>query len=410
MDPKKAIYRAKLKEAAAQKRDKRIDSPLVRYNENDQPICRVCDVVLKSESLWAAHQASRKHHEAITKLRANAAGQAQNVTKSETPADSMHKTRPASTLHEGFFDKDETKRQKTGLGTAHKIEADTLKGSVKSLDSASPEKIHGKTKGSFLSSEVPTASSEWQRNKPSSVNAINAKEAKESTGSNHHSHTTQRINSGAKRALPEGFFDSKDAEATTERSGSEVKQVKGTLPDGFFDNKDLQTTANMDDSEIKQSKGSLPEGFFDNEDASTNRKPGGTEVKQVKGALPEGFFDNKDADLRARGIEPVKVDIKDEYKEFEKLIQEDLQEVDLRYEEEEVDAADDRQVEETFEQKAYRERVEMLKKKQLELKAARTGGQKSSKLGKDSSDDDSSSDEDNDDKENFSVDWRAMHL
>lgn len=35
-----------------------------------------------------------------------------------------------------------------------------------------------------------------------------------------------------------------------------------------------------------------------------------SEVKQVKGVLPAGFFDNKDADLRARGIEPVKVDIK----------------------------------------------------------------------------------------------------
>lgn len=34
------------------------------------------------------------------------------------------------------------------------------------------------------------------------------------------------------------------------------------------------------------------------------------EVKQAKGALPEGFFDNKDADLRARGIRPVKIDVK----------------------------------------------------------------------------------------------------
>ena len=35
-----------------------------------------------------------------------------------------------------------------------------------------------------------------------------------------------------------------------------------------------------------------------------------TDNQQVKGALPEGFFDNKDADLRARGITPVKLDIK----------------------------------------------------------------------------------------------------
>lgn len=35
-----------------------------------------------------------------------------------------------------------------------------------------------------------------------------------------------------------------------------------------------------------------------------------SESKQSKGALPEGFFDDKDADLRARGITPVKPDVK----------------------------------------------------------------------------------------------------
>lgn len=31
-------------------------------------MCRVCNVVLKSESLWDVHQASRKHHEVILML------------------------------------------------------------------------------------------------------------------------------------------------------------------------------------------------------------------------------------------------------------------------------------------------------------------------------------------------------
>ena len=35
-----------------------------------------------------------------------------------------------------------------------------------------------------------------------------------------------------------------------------------------------------------------------------------SETAQAKGSLPEGFFDNKDADLRARGIQPQKVDMK----------------------------------------------------------------------------------------------------
>lgn len=36
----------------------------------------------------------------------------------------------------------------------------------------------------------------------------------------------------------------------------------------------------------------------------------GSETKQLKGALPEGFFDDKEADMLARGIKPVKPDVK----------------------------------------------------------------------------------------------------
>lgn len=248
------------------------------------------------------------------------------------------------------------KGKKTGLNGVDKVETETLKASVKSSDSVSSEKILGKRKGNPSTTEGAVASGIL-------------------------SDTTQKSNSG----------------------------VSGVLPEGFFDYIDDEATGKMDDSQVKHASGSLPKGFFDKEDADTDMKINGSDVKQGKGALPEGFFDNKDADLRARGIQPVKVDIQDEYKEFEKLIQEDLQEVDERYEEEEIDAADVRDEEETLEQKAYRERVEMLKKKQLELKAARFGGKKSSTMAKDSSDEDSSSDEDEGNL-NFAVDWRAKHL
>ncbi|KAF9591611.1 hypothetical protein IFM89_004840 [Coptis chinensis] len=386
MDARKAAYRAKLKEAA-QKRDKRIDSPLVRYNEHDQPICRVCDVVLKSESLWAAHQASRKHHEAISAYKVKA-GQAQNIRKSEPPVELLPKARPSSTLPADFLIRMKRKGRKllkiVGLGTGEKIGTDTLRGSVKSLDAVSSKTVHGKSK-SFASTSVKPLASENQIKEPSI--AVVATGRRGSNLSIHSSHTTQNsINTGVRGSLPEGFFDGMDIDATTTIYGSNVKQMEGTLPDGYFANTDFVTTKKVDGSEIKQVKDSLPEGFFDREDVHTKRDVVGSEVKQGKGALPEGFFDNKDADQRARGIEPVKIDIKDEYKEFEKQIQEDVHEVDERYEEEEIDAAEDREEEETFEQRAYRERVEMLKKKQLELRAARFGGQKSSTMGKDSSD------------------------
>ncbi|CAI5995048.1 unnamed protein product, partial [Closterium sp. NIES-64] len=58
----KGALRAMMREMA-QKTEKRIDSPLVRYNELGQAVCRVCTTVIKSESLWAAHLVSKQHKE-----------------------------------------------------------------------------------------------------------------------------------------------------------------------------------------------------------------------------------------------------------------------------------------------------------------------------------------------------------
>ncbi|CAK9168619.1 unnamed protein product [Ilex paraguariensis] len=88
----------------------------------------------------------------------------------------------------------------------------------------------------------------------------------------------------------------------------------------------------------------------------------------------------------------------------------DLQEVDNRLEEEEFDAAETIEEAESVEQGAYKERVERLKRKKMELKAARsaTHSRGTRVLGKESSTDESSSDDIS--EENFAVDWRAKHL
>ncbi|XP_077238405.1 protein ABA AND ROS SENSITIVE 1-like isoform X2 [Tasmannia lanceolata] len=328
---KKALFRAKLKEAA-QKREKHIESPLVRYNEYDQPVCRVCDVTLKSESLWNAHQASRKHHEAIKNVKDAATGLTRvNDIQSDPPNELVHKTRASSSLPADFFDKHETKKQNTGLSYRGKINPVISQTSVKPAVAGSSPNIDGHIEGFPIASHP---------------------------------------------------FDLSD----------------------FV--KETDELANVDLVETKGRSESIPSGHLN----EPSRKTEVSEAKKGKGTLPEGFFDNKDADLRARGIEPVKLDIKDEYKEFEKVIQEDLKEVDDRLEEEEFDAAETREVVESLEQKGYRERVEMLKKKQMELKAERfANGKKSlSFMGKESSDE-SSSDGDRD-EENFTVDWRAKHL
>lgn len=327
---KKALYRAKL-DAHKQKHEKRIDSPLVRYNEVDQPVCRVCDVILKSESLWNVHQASRKHKEAIDNLKANAAGRTRvnNVqpephtdlprSKSQSsvnnvqlePSIELLKPRSSSMLPPDFFDNQDTKKQKSEA--------------VKSVDRDSHKKLEG--------------SSQAQR--------------------------ADQFSSG--------------------------NNIDGLLSD-----------ANVVETKVVEFQ----------PDMETSTKVVGSETKQVKGNLPEGFFDNKDADLRARGVKPVKIDVKDEYKEFERLIQEDLQDVDARLEEEEFDAADVNDDLESIEQKAYRERVEEWKKKKMELQAVRSANtsQPPPVKTKDLSSEDKSSSSDDDSDDDFTVDWRAQHL
>ncbi|XP_010463714.1 PREDICTED: zinc finger protein 830-like [Camelina sativa] len=310
---KKAMFRSKLN---AKKKDTRIDSPLVRYNESDQPVCRVCNVVLKSESLWDVHQASRKHHEAIDNLKASAAG----VQRGSKPA----ATQPA---------KSET----------------FAKPSKPQTSSALPPNFFENREPARESGEVELE------------NSKNIQQSKQSTG-------------------------------------SETSKTKGPLPAGFFDNQITDSSNTNTTSEPQESQ---------------TQTTGGSETKPaVKGALPSGFFDNKEADLLARGIKLVKPDIKDEYKEFEKLIQEDLQVVDSRMEEEEVDAAETIEEEEQREQRSYNEKVEILKRRKMELKAARLA--KRSKTSEGSvkkpkkTEEESSSDEEDD--EVSAVDWRAQHL
>ncbi|KDP43826.1 hypothetical protein JCGZ_23034 [Jatropha curcas] len=363
---KKALFRAKLN---AQKKDKRIDSPLVRYNEFDQPVCRVCDVVLKSESLWDAHQASRKHHQAVNNIKANAVGRVH--TKPESHAESTRpKQAPNADLHETKFEPS-AKLPKPQSS------------SVLPADCFDNHETQSTTPKRAPKAELPHK--KFEPLKPSELQSSSA--------------------------LPPDFFDNR----VTKRQKSDA--VKSLDPDSCktsgssFQNKvELSVETDMNgliSGNDVQSKISRHAREFKH----TTTENSVSETKQVKGALPEGFFDDKEADLLARGIKVIKPDVKDEYKEFEKLIQEDLQEVDDRLEEEEIDAAEMIEEAESVEQKAYRGKVELLRMKKMELMTARSAKQRrdSAVAGKESSHEESSSDDDDND-ENFAVDWRAQHL
>lgn len=316
---KKALFRAKLN---AQKKEKRIESPLVRYNEFDQPVCRVCDVVLKSESLWDAHQVSRKHREAITNLKANASGSTQKNNAKPVIDTNIPKAKPEQ----------------------HPLDSH---------------------------SKLAEGSREVSKPQSSSV-------------------------------LPPGFFDSDSGKTRTKHlADSDLGRKAGVSAQDVEKEKGHIHGNNAAESNVSQATTGI---------SQTSAKTADAEAKQVKGILPEGFFDNKEADLRARGIKPVKPDIKDEYKEFEKLIQEDLREVDDRLEEEEIDAAEMIEEAESVEQKIFREKVEMLRKRRLEQKAANSAkrSKPSEVVAKESRHEESSSDDES--EENFAVDWRAQHL
>ncbi|EES18435.1 hypothetical protein BDA96_09G193100 [Sorghum bicolor] len=360
MDQRKAIFRAKLRETKEKQQQRRIDPALVRYNEFDQPICRVCNITLKSEALWPAHQVSRKHHEAKAAAAAAAkaatsAGSRGNSAKQEQPLESQKQK--SSTLPTNFFDNQGTKRQSDDAGS----EGRSVRREVAVVQPKTIEPSTGK----------------------SSVR-MDQMSKKGSQG-----------NTSVKGTLPANFFDY-----------GEEDEAPAPVP------KELSTSQTVAGSIHTKVKG-VPDGFFDHNKTGSGMQPNepSSETAQIKGSLPEGFFDNKDADLRARGIQPQKVDMNDAYKEFEKEIQEDLQEVDDRLEEEEIDAAAEREEYLTLEQQEYRQQVDMLKKQLVESKATRTAKLNSKPIGMDaeSSSSESSSDEE-DDNTDFAVDWRAQHL
>ncbi|PON34866.1 Zinc finger protein [Parasponia andersonii] len=359
---RKASFRDRLND---RNKDKRILSPLVRYDSFNQPVCRICDVVLKSESFWTVHQVSRKHHEAMNKFKASAA-----------------------VLNTGNNEQPESHRE---LQKSKHESSEELQGTQPHYprESTRPQSSLGLPPNFFDNNDSQKPNTKFQGTRPQ--------------------HSGESTHPQSSSGLPSNFFDNNDSQKP-------ITKLQGTRPQ------------HSGESTRPQSSSGLPPNFFDNNESqkpdtsieTVTMKPPrkltqtsqitDLEAKQVKGALPEGFFDNKEADLLARGIKPVKPDVKDEYKEFEKLIQEDLQVVDNRLEEDEFDAAEMIEEAESVEQKTYREKVELLKKKKMELKAARSTKRRRGSEGVNErpGHEDSSSDDDSD--ENFAVDWRAQHL
>lgn len=125
------------------------------------------------------------------------------------------------------------------------------------------------------------------------------------------------------------------------------------------------------------SNGALPQGFFEaagsTAEAESRGEVSGRTARTVSmesaasaslppTAIPKGFFENKEADAKARGQKlPKKKDPKEEFDNFLKSIQGDVQEVENREEAEAAEAAQDNADREAFDHAQRLRRIEALR-------------------------------------------------
>ncbi|MCO5594493.1 hypothetical protein L7F22_048524 [Adiantum nelumboides] len=327
---KKAFFKSRMREAA-QKREKRIESPLVRYDDLGQPVCRVCNVAVKSEALWPAHLASRLHKEAANRLKAQA------------------------------------KEAAVAPGTGRQLnstEATTTK-------------------------ETPA------------TGQLNAT-------------LTTKAGPRVSSSLPDDFWDQPQAKRASADALSRPASVSAKVTE--VEDRISGELASID---ALSKTNAEPLKLLSTADVQVHQPCNGGALSKegVQNSLPEGFFDNVEADFRARGLEPPKYNIQDEWKDFEKSIRDDLQEMDLRLEEEEFDAAEDREQLESLQQRELLDRVEKLKKNRHEKVEtteiteviAKVASRKPFMNVNLSLNEDSSSDGDSE-NENALLDWRAKQF
>ncbi|CAI6004574.1 unnamed protein product [Closterium sp. NIES-64] len=306
----KGALRAMMREMA-QKTEKRIDSPLVRYNELGQAVCRVCTTVIKSESLWAAHLVSKQHKESAERLKqrakaaappatAGATSAAPRPTAAATPA-APGGGRPAAASAAGalpsdFFDSaSAAKRPRHDMPSA----TSTIAASVPANPPAAAHPAATALpvrQSSGPSGSVPATSAALAARATAPASAASA--APPSTTS-----------------LPADFFDAPApaaaapaapsapaAAAPSSPAAPAAPASASALPPDFFDGPSTATAAAAAASPAPAAaKGGKGGGV-------AGKGAVGREGGVGQGVLPEGFFDSKEADHRARGVEYKKPD------------------------------------------------------------------------------------------------------
>lgn len=170
---------------------KRIESPLAKYNSIGQLTCIICNQVVKSELIWNAHLNSKQHLENKNKLKSQLAGgtKAQEQTTSKASNDNSAFKRPISTITPSQSEtSNDLNNKKQKLDNLVKKDSKSPK-VVAESDAVTPKTNDKKKENAteIIETKMDTSSSNQEQNQVQ--NAL--------------------ISSSA-TAIPEGFFDDPD--------------------------------------------------------------------------------------------------------------------------------------------------------------------------------------------------------
>mmetsp|Transcript_9807 Transcript_9807/g.18475 ORF Transcript_9807/g.18475 Transcript_9807/m.18475 type:complete len:303 (+) Transcript_9807:89-997(+) len=249
--------------------------------------------------------------------------------------------------------------------------------------------------------------------------------------------SAQTAPSPAKRPAPDSAASTTvaapqplDETLTETEEALPLKSVQGLDP--VRGNRDTEAASEVKD-ETKITSG-VPEGFFDDKQTDNKSRlkavPGllvnpstsqSVEVETVSSTtIPKGFFDDKRADAAARGVTFKEANTEDEWAAFQSSVQVDINAIDQQKEEDDEDAADEREARLLWEQEHRQRLVESFRlqsqklqeKRKAMISAREAGTSNDSPSNKITQDDkiqvEENSDEDDDDSdEDLVLDWRA---
>ncbi|KAI7876668.1 hypothetical protein K492DRAFT_172344 [Lichtheimia hyalospora FSU 10163] len=197
MPPKPEIRRLLKQQRTERQKEKRVEHPFAKYNEQDQLVCVVCSQVVKSA--WPAHLTSTVHKQSIARLKAVKQQQQQQSLKRSAPEEpnvSSHK-RPRQEEQDDIMAEEEDEED-----TNNQLPADFF-------DSAPVDANDDEEEKETTVQQQPQASS-------------NDEDKHEVTHQMEHN-------------LPQGFFDNPDDEARARRAPPPAEQLENRIEQDYAD-------------------------------------------------------------------------------------------------------------------------------------------------------------------------------